>query len=551
MTTCPPSLKRLLSSSKSGLCLIATGLTLVLGSGDLCAATHTWTGEGVSGGNPNWTNPANWQDNDAIEAGANTLVFPGGTSTTNVNDWENLRIEGITFASTASPFTLSGARIISSSTEILNQSSSVQTFNLDVGFRSTTGNINTGVDGGGFIFNGKLDARGLNGVLLTDYTTLTLKGSGAVEVTNATNERLHWVVQGGTLKASPGALGEGKVDLQRTTASGGATLILNGSLTHTISNLSVGNLSTISGSAAMTVLGVFGGNAQDDTTKLVSFTNAAGITLNDVYLNPSKKKGGMNIDTAGSQVKVVVEGVVSNSETNESDEKLTKSGEGVLLLRGASTYSGGTTISGGTLLVENTSGSGLGSGAAEVRAGARLGGSGIIKLGEGKTLSVKAGGTIAPGAEGLAFATLRLSGADNTTTPLLDMEAGSTFTIRLGVENASDGIVFSSYRNSGLTLDAGGIAVNGIDAQAGSFTLFTFDNITEGELTLLKDRLMLGTGFENYHADFVAHVQGAGGSIGLAVIPEPGITFLGLIGFATATGMVRKRRRNARPNKSV
>jgi autotransporter-associated beta strand protein len=56
---------------------------------------------------------------------------------------------------------------------------------------------------------------------------------------------------------------------------------------------------------------------------------------------------------------------------------LRKIGDGILHLKGASTYTAGTTIDGGQLLAENTAGSALGTGPVQVNSGT-LGGKGII-----------------------------------------------------------------------------------------------------------------------------------------------------------------------------
>ncbi len=72
---------------------------------------------------------------------------------------------------------------------------------------------------------------------------------------------------------------------------------------------------------------------------------------------------------------------------------VTKSGAGALILSGANTYAGGTTVSGGALLVKNSSGSGTGSGAVAVNAGATLGGNGSIS----GVVTVNSGGSLAPG----------------------------------------------------------------------------------------------------------------------------------------------------------
>ena len=69
-----------------------------------------------------------------------------------------------------------------------------------------------------------------------------------------------------------------------------------------------------------------------------------------------------------------ISGVISGTGASH----LGKTGAGALELTNANTYEGGTTISAGTLLVNNASGSGTGSGAVLIEAGATLGGSGFV-----------------------------------------------------------------------------------------------------------------------------------------------------------------------------
>ncbi len=74
---------------------------------------------------------------------------------------------------------------------------------------------------------------------------------------------------------------------------------------------------------------------------------------------------------------------------------LTKTGVGSLVLAGANSYSGGTTVTAGTLLVNNTTGSGTGTGAVAVNGGL-LGGSGTST----GAVTVASGATISAGATG-------------------------------------------------------------------------------------------------------------------------------------------------------
>lgn len=105
--------------------------------------------------------------------------------------------------------------------------------------------------------------------------------------------------------------------------------------------------------------------------------------------------------------------------------QLTKAGTGALILTNdANSYAGGTIVSAGTLDVSNTTGSGTGTGALTVAAGATLSGSGVISPNDGKNIVVN--GTLSPGALGAltgtnleinltGASTLALNGAVNFT----------------------------------------------------------------------------------------------------------------------------------------
>ncbi len=73
---------------------------------------------------------------------------------------------------------------------------------------------------------------------------------------------------------------------------------------------------------------------------------------------------------------------------------LIKTGAGTMALAGNNLYQGGTTVSGGTLLVNNTAGSGTGSGGVTVQSGGTLGGNGTIT----GAIFVQPGGVLSPGA---------------------------------------------------------------------------------------------------------------------------------------------------------
>jgi autotransporter-associated beta strand protein len=91
--------------------------------------------------------------------------------------------------------------------------------------------------------------------------------------------------------------------------------------------------------------------------------NASYSNISSLTLNP------------GTGTSHAYSGIIADGAPGMS---LTKTGAGTQALSGNNTYSGGTTVAGGTLLINNTSGSGTGTGSVTVLPGATLGGSGNI-----------------------------------------------------------------------------------------------------------------------------------------------------------------------------
>src|SRR5262249_38064999 len=97
--------------------------------------------------------------------------------------------------------------------------------------------------------------------------------------------------------------------------------------------------------------------------------------------------GGATMDTNGNTI------TLANSIGNGGTGSLTKTGLGRLNLQGSNLYSGGTFINNGSLFVNNTAGSGTGSGSVTVNNGGTLGGIGTIS----GAVTVNSAGHIAPG----------------------------------------------------------------------------------------------------------------------------------------------------------
>lgn len=161
------------------------------------------------------------------------------------------------------------------------------------------------------------------------------------------------------------------------------------------------------------------------------------------------------------------------SHDPDSTLALRKSGAGTQILsrdQGVA-YSGGTLVTGGKLLVSNFSGSGIGTGPADVRDGGTLGGSGRIQLEDGNRLTIGNGGRLLGGmggvhetltiandvtlAEGSMLALVLAAGGD--TSSIVREEGEWIFADSQIVEFLDQGAAPGLYRNliSGLEVDPG------------------------------------------------------------------------------------------------
>ena len=141
-------------------------------------------------------------------------------------------------------------------------------------------------------------------------------------------------------------------------------------------------------------------------------------------------------------------------------------GPGSLMLTGNNSYSGGTTVNAGALYINNTSGSGTGSGTVSINSGATLGGNGTI----GGQVSLAAGATLAPGSNGSGTLTI---------TNDLGLDNASILQFQLGTN--SDQVSVTGDLTLGGTLNisnAGGFG-------PGNYTLFTYGGaLSVGTLTI-------------------------------------------------------------------
>ena len=199
---------------------------------------------------------------------------------------------------------------------------------------------------------------------------------------------------------------------------------------------------------------------------------------------------------------------------------LLKQGVGTLTLTGANTYSGGTTISDGSLLVNNSSGSGTGTGPVVVTGGGILGGTGSID----GLLTVQAGSTLAPGSSPGILATGDLNLATGAT---LDIEIeGTTVGTEYDQVDVTGTVDLDSDDSGGATLNVTFPAAF-TAAPGDSFTIInndgvdpvsdTFSGLAEGD-TVLADGIPLE----------ISYAGGDGNDVVLTFDTEPVIKLDGI-----------------------
>ncbi len=185
------------------------------------------------------------------------------------------------------------------------------------------------------------------------------------------------------------------------------------------------NDSSTAGSALIETIGyvAFNASSQGGTARIVlsdppgnstgildiSGHNPPGVTIGSIESGsinnhlPWVSLGVNNLTTGSNNLSTTFSGFIQDGGMGS----LTKIGNGMLVLNGENTYSGGTAIKGGKLVINNTTGSGTGSGPVEVSAG-QLGGGGIIggdvTVGDGSRRPA----TLSPGESGHRCDTLTI-----------------------------------------------------------------------------------------------------------------------------------------------
>jgi len=218
----------------------------------------------------------------------------------------------------------------------------------------------------------------------------------------------------------------------------------------------------------------------------VSFVNSGTMTIGgqntsgvNTYANPiilgwtaNKGKSVTLLAATGGEVDFTGGIWQNGTDTTASVKVGDAMHSGIVKFTSANTYGGGTTVANGILLVNNTTGSGSGSGAVTVNSGGTLGGTGIIN----GAVAINGGGTLAAGT-GTTIGTLTINNS-------LTLAGNEVFKINKSSSPSNDLVTVSGV----LTNTAAGILTLtnlGAGCTAGdSFKLFNKALANGGALTL-------------------------------------------------------------------
>jgi autotransporter-associated beta strand protein len=232
---------------------------------------------------------------------------------------------------------------------------------------------------------------------------------------------------------------------------------------------------------------------------------------------------------------------------------LTKNGNGTLTLNGANSFSGGLTVSGGRVLVNNTTGSGTGSGNILLNGGT-IGGSGNITGG----LTLNSGTKISAGQNS---GTLRVG---TLTTGSQTWNGGSSADVELKDATGTAGSGWDAVSINGSlalnatplnqitinlsTLNAGNTAGSAANFDANGNYQWTFLETTGGITGFDASAFnVITTGFGNPlngTSMFMISLVDGGNGLALTYVPEPSTLALGALGAVAIFGScIRKRKK--------
>lgn len=414
-----------------------------------------------------------------------------------------------------------GARVIANNFELISGINFLGTDSIAISGSVSLNGLQTSIN-----------ASTTNGVTIAGNVfggSLLKSGTGNLTLTNEANAYTgSTVIRNGTLTLGGNAgYGSGVTGTNPNTTFGSAgTIVLGDSATTVGDNLSLITNGAFSVDRSIQI------NGQNSTgTSTVGGMNSSGF---------SNFNGSIDLNRATTRLLAATGGTTSfNGQISETiTAAVEKVGGGRAIFSNANLYNGGTIVREGILLVNNTTGSGTGSGIVVVNAAATLGGTGTIAG------FVDVNGVLSPGASIESLATDDLVLQDSSTYFWEAIDASGTGADLMQV-------------NGTLIIDNANLDLSMANLEIGSWipgtklTLFSYDGvpITEGFTGFLDDTVYQ-FGFNSWELNYNDTTAGTNffaEAVGpkyvtmtLISVPEPSSTGLWA---ASAILLLLKRRR--------
>jgi autotransporter-associated beta strand protein len=402
------------------------------------------------------------------QGGTSTLDLGVGPSTANLISLGTnlLEVDG------ATSITITNDGVLSGKTYTLMKYGGVPTAANDPSSVFATG---SGTTVGGFTLTDPTLAFGVAGSLNVTSTALSLVTTGAAAPLTA-----YWSgKQGTTWTANNGTIGNFTTDLGGTnfvqSYPGSSTPVyFSGTgatnLTNTLgNNFDIASLTFLgsSGNNGAVTIGADGHTLTLEAAGLTVQSGAGADTINaNVALDVSQTWANQSASN------LTVGGVISDS--GSSTLTINNSSTGYTTLSGANTYAGGTVLAGGITYINNTTGSGIGSGTVTVNSGATLAGLGTLAptILTGYAVTVNSGGNVTPGGvqpaplytlmpTNLVNGSLKIDPTSVTSGQLLSVVTSTSLsvpalTFALGSSNTSSQIDVAGTATNIINFNVGG-----------------------------------------------------------------------------------------------
>jgi autotransporter-associated beta strand protein len=320
---------------------------------------------------------------------------------------------------------------------------------------------------------------------------------GELEFLGGTGGDATFTINGGEVAGANGGL----VQFNPQTEASDATLIANGGVGGASGGSIRFNGRARGGKARVEVFG----NGNLDISRSSVF---AGLKVGSIEGDGSVLLGARSLIVGLNNLSTFFSGVIQDGSTGGS---FTKVGRAKLVLRGSSTYTGGTIIRGGKLMVNNTDGSGTGTGPVTVEGG-QLGGTGRIAGAVTVGMTSGTGAVLAPG-----FKTADDPGA-LTIFSALTFNSDAIYNVQVNSSTAEADQVIAN----GITINAAQFSFSDLgNGTLPSGTVFTIINNTlvstiTGTFSNLPDGSVFTSNGNSYQVNYEG---GDGNDLTLTVVP--------------------------------